>query len=259
MITRKNLYRCLDRGHVGADTGSGSREIAPRPTCLRSTKPQALGGVIFCRRFGVPREPSVKRTAVFVDGQNLFHAAKEAFGCHYPNYNIYALASKVCGLQGWCLQQIRFYTGVPVAAVDPVWHGFWTNKLAAMGRKGIHVFRRPLKYRNRCQKCPHGHAVTSMVGKEKGIDVRIAIDVIRLAHRREYDVALVFSQDQDLSEVANEIREIAREQNRWIKIASAFPCSETTRNKRGINSTDWIRIDRATYDACIDPKDYRPQ
>ena len=30
------------------------------------------------------------------------------------------------------------------------------------------------------------------------------------------------------------------------------------KNKRGINKTDWITIDRATYDACIDPVNYRP-
>ena len=35
--------------------------------------------------------------------------------------------------------------------------------------------------------------------------MRIALDVIRLAHRAEYDVALLFSQDQDLSEVAEEV------------------------------------------------------
>ncbi|MCK4392611.1 hypothetical protein KAX17_06860 [Candidatus Bipolaricaulota bacterium] len=28
-------------------------------------------------------------------------------------------------------------------------------------------------------------------------------------------------------------------------------------NPRGINKTDWIRIDRAIYDACLDPHDYR--
>lgn len=55
--------------------------------------------------------------------------------------------------------------------------------------------------------------------------MRIALDIIRLAHRREYDVALVFSQDQDLSEAADEIRVIAQEQERWIKIASSFPVS----------------------------------
>ena len=76
-------------------------------------------------------------------------------------------------------------------------------------------------------------------------------------HHQEYDVALIFSQDQDLSEVAEEMREIAREQRRWIKVACAFPSSPTSRNRRGIEKTDWIRIDRATYDACLDRRDYR--
>jgi hypothetical protein len=98
-----------------------------------------------------------------------------------------------------------------------------------------------------------------LAAEEKGVDVRIALDVIRLAHRRDYDVALVFSQDQDLSEVAAEVRTISGEQSRWIKMASAFPVSPAARNKRGVNSTDWIQIDRAAYDACIDLRDYRPK
>lgn len=85
----------------------------------------------------------------------------------------------------------------------------------------------------------------------------MALDIIRLAHTKAYDIALIISQDQDLSEVAEEIRLIAAEQNRWIKIASAFPVSPTYNNKRGIDKTDWIKIDRKTYDACIDPNDYR--
>jgi hypothetical protein len=48
-------------------------------------------------------------------------------------------------------------------------------------------------------------------------------------------------------------------QNRWIKVASAFPSSPTSINRRGIERTDWIRIDRATYDACLDRRDYRPK
>lgn len=83
--------------------------------------------------------------------------------------------------------------------------------------------------------------------------------MIRMAHRNEYDVAVILSQDQDLSEIAEEIRAIAREQSRWIKLACAFPFSPTTRNRRGIEKTDWIRIDRATYDACLDRRDYRPK
>lgn len=59
--------------------------------------------------------------------------------------------------------------------------------------------------------------------------------------------------------MAEEIRAIAREQDRWIKIACAFPFSPATCNRRGIDKADWIRIDRATYDACLDRRDYRPK
>ena len=104
---------------------------------------------------------------------------------------------------------------------------------------------------------PDGSEHSYQAGEEKGIDVRIAIDAISLAWQNAYDVALVFSQDQDLSEVAREIRQIVRRHDRWIKIASAFPHSLVVRRARGIDWTDWIRIDRATYDACLDPRDYR--
>ena len=106
---------------------------------------------------------------------------------------------------------------------------------------------------------PDGNVWSALVAQEKGIDVRIAVDVIRMARQNEFDVAVIFSQDQDFSELADELRTLGREQGRWIKVASAFPVSPTSRNKRGINGTEWIRIDRATYNACLDHKDYRPK
>lgn len=205
----------------------------------------------------MPAEPAIKRAAVFVDGQNLFHAAREAFGYTYPNYDVLALGRAICDAKGWTPSEVHFYTGIPDPADDVRWHRFWTAKLAVMGRQGVHVFSRVLRYRNRTVRLPDGTEHTFLAGEEKGIDVRLALDVIRLAHRRAYDVAVVLSQDQDLAEVADEIRVIAREQDRWIKIACAFPASPTSRNRRGIDKTDWIRIERAAYDACLDRRDYR--
>lgn len=205
----------------------------------------------------MPVEPPAKHAVAFVDGQNLFHAAREAFGYTHPNYDVLALARRVCEARDWTLTQIRFYTGIPDPGDNAFWHGFWSGKLAVMGRQGVHVFSRALRYRNRTVRLPDGTTHTFLTGEEKGIDVRIALDVIRLAHLREYDVALIFSQDQDLSEVAEEIRAIAREQDRWIKVACAFPLSPTSRNRRGINKTDWIPIDRETYEKCLDKRDYR--
>ncbi len=206
----------------------------------------------------MPPEPARKRTVAFLDGQNLFHAAREAFGYTYPNYDVSALATAICQRQGWQLDHVRFYTGIPDPADDPFWNHFWLHKLAMLGRQGVAVYSRPLRYRNRRVQLPDGTDHTYLAGEEKGIDVRIALDIVRMAHRREYDVALVFSQDQDLSEVAEEVRTIAREQDRWLKMACAYPLSPTTRNRRGINKTDWIPIDRATYDSCLDRRDYRP-
>jgi uncharacterized LabA/DUF88 family protein len=92
--------------------------------------------------------------------------------------------------------------------------------LRTLSRQGVEVFSRSLRYRNKIVNLPDGSTHAFLTAEEKGIDVRIAIDVIRLAHRNVYDVALVFSQDQDLSECCAETRVIAKEQNRWIKITS---------------------------------------
>ena len=207
----------------------------------------------------MPIEPADKRTIAFFDGQNLFHAARAAFGYTFPNYDPVALATVVCKQQGWTLAEVRFYTGVPDAGDDPFWNHFWTSKLAQTGRRGAKVYSRSLVYRNKVIQLPGGTQTAFLKAEEKGIDVRIAIDVISFAWRSLFDVALVFSQDQDLSEVAREIRDVGQRQDRWIKIASAFPVSPASTNRKGINSTDWIPIDRATYDACLDARDYRPK
>ncbi len=202
-------------------------------------------------------DPAAKRAVAFVDGQNLFHSAREAFGYNHPNYDIKALAESICRSKGWQLAQARFYTGIPDPSDNAQWHRFWIAKLLSMSRTGVYTFSRPLRYRHKTIQLADGKEHSVLTGEEKGIDLRLALDVIRLAHKKEYDVALIFSQDQDLSEVAEEIRAIRREQNRWLKIASAFPQSPMSRNRRGVNKTDWVPIDKKTYDACLDPRDYR--
>src|SRR5208283_389603 len=104
-------------------------------------------------------------------------------------------------------------------------------KLAQMGRQNVHVFSRLLRYRNQTFRLPDGQTHTFLVGQEKGVDVRLALDIVSLAYQKAYDVALVFSQDQDLSEVADEIRPIAKQQIRWIRIACAFPSSPASANR----------------------------
>jgi uncharacterized LabA/DUF88 family protein len=207
----------------------------------------------------LPSEPRCERAVAFIDGQNLFHAAREAFGYSYPNYDPRKLADRVCADHNWHLEQVRFYTGVPAANDNPFWNHFWAAKLAQMGRQGVWTYSRSLRYQNQTFTLDDGRQVSFLKGHEKGIDVRIALDIVQLVLEGSCDVVLLFSQDQDLSEVAEELRVIARREQRWIKIASAFPVSPTSKNRRGVDKTDWIRVDRKTYDRCLDPRDYRPK
>ncbi|NQU06333.1 MAG: NYN domain-containing protein [Calditrichaeota bacterium] len=220
-------------------------------------------------------EPKYKRAYAFLDGQNLFHAVEESFGYSYPNFDIYELANKICLQYGWELIGVKFYTGVPKRSINPYWHEFWRNKLRNAKNDDICIFTRELRKRYESidieiPKLFPGNSewefVTKRFGKwgeyefydeiEKGIDVRIAVDIVRFALKRMYDVALIFSQDQDLSEIAKEIPFIAREQNRWIHIASAFPFSVNSEFPRGIDKTQWIKISKDLYDQCIDPHNY---
>jgi uncharacterized LabA/DUF88 family protein len=204
----------------------------------------------------VSSAPGHPRAICFVDGQNLFHGAREQFGHSWPDYDVLALSNAVCGKHGWVLQQVRFYTGIPERRFSPDWNEFWVRKLSAMGNQGIHVHSRHLRHRVLPVGGSRADSRSVVVSEEKGIDVRIAIDVIRLASKCAYDVALLFSQDQDFAEAAIEVREIAREQNRWIKIACAFP-ARSRLVQVGNRRDRLIPIDRETYEACLDRRDYR--
>ncbi len=206
----------------------------------------------------MPIEPALKRAHVFVDGQNLFHAVKSAFGHTYPNYDIPRLAEAVCRRMGWQLEGITFYTGVPSEADNPFWHAFWSAKLAALGSRGVRTEARELRYQNRVIRMADGGEVAVQAGLEKGIDVKMALDVVRMAREGACDVLLLFSQDQDMAEAASEVRRISVERDRWLKVASAYPVGPDYPNRRGVNGTDWIRIEREMYDACIDPANYSP-
>ena len=108
-------------------------------------------------------------------------------------------------MQGWQVAQVRFYTGVHTPEGNQHWHRFWAAKLIQMSRQGVKTFWRPLSLpEHEHHGSPDGREVTATVGQEKGIDVRIALDVVSFVLNGACDVVLIFSQDQDLSEVTDE-------------------------------------------------------
>lgn len=183
-----------------------------------------------------------ERAVALIDGMNLFFNAKDAFGHRYPNYDVVKLAEAVARQLGCSLIQTRFYVGVPRQNFAPDKHYFWVAKSEAMKQSGAIVYTRPLTRRRPPQ--------------EKGIDLRIGLDALSLAYQGLYDTLIIFSTDQDFTEVPDYVRQVPGLQGRAVRFVSAFPAVEDSRI-RGINGFEHFRIPQRIYDACLDPKDYR--
>ena len=181
---------------------------------------------------------------------------------------------------------IRFYTGVPRLERDEFWHNYWTRKLLGMRRATITVPKLRLHYNPKNAILLDGSTVTFPDGtqvvlskganfllpddsdivfpcgvketryipKEKGVDIRLALDAARLAWQQEYDVAIIFSQDQDFAQLVKEVQAIAQKQGRWIKLVCAFPDGTSVPIIRGCEA---FPMDEAFYNKCLDPRDYR--
>ncbi|MGC6520251.1 MAG: NYN domain-containing protein [Candidatus Puniceispirillaceae bacterium] len=178
------------------------------------------------------------RVIAFFDGQNIYHSAKTAFPGAGDDYDPKSLAGLIAQRQGWTLVQTRFYTGVPDPKRDKNSADGWNARLQRMRHDGCVTVSRQLKYN------------LAGVPREKGIDVRLALDLIRLTLDRQMDVPLIFSQDSDFVEVSNEVRRLNRQGGHFVRMASAYPRSPLERNRRGIAQTDWHRFDRADWDSC---------
>jgi hypothetical protein len=128
--------------------------------------------------------------------------------------------------------------------------GFWDLKLAYMKRQGIEVYSRPLKYVD--IQMPDGTIFPQP--REKGVDLRLGLDAVVLAYSHSFDVALVFSQDQDFSELVATLKKITIVKGYWLRMAAAY----LPDGHDAIHGAERIEVSRAMYDACLDPADYRP-
>ncbi len=192
-------------------------------------------------------------TLVLIDRQNLHHLAKIAWASSeksaydWPSYDVEKLAKTlVSRIQGRSLSEIRFYTGVPDPSAgdsQAFWHGFWSNKLRYLESQGIYVYQGRI----------------NSARKEKGVDVSLAVDLIRATYEHQYESAIIVSQGHDFGPAVRLAKEIARSQNRSLIYESAFPFESGRSSPRGIPGTTWVPIDKDTYDSCLDPTDYRPQ
>lgn len=193
---------------------------------------------------------------VLFDCQNLFMSAKAVFGHREPNFDVAGLANALAEREGYVLAEAALYTGMPSAQHDPRWHSFWSRKLSALASAGVTIFNPPLRYHERVDQLPDGRVRKTMIAREKGVDVRIALDCVKHAHRGDCEALLLVSRDNDLAEAAKDARQIAEEDGRKLEVFSAYP-SATTCKFVGIRGTRWAPIDEKLYNQHLDKIDHR--
>jgi hypothetical protein len=99
------------------------------------------------------------------------------------------------------LDQVRIYRGLPASNREPTLYAVNERQATAWsGDPRVEVIRRPLRYPRDWPTRP---------AQEKGIDVALAVDLIRLAVEGAYDVAVVFSRDTDLILALEAIRDMS--------------------------------------------------
>lgn len=151
-----------------------------------------------------------KRVIVFMDWQNVTMDARRAF-CERPyqpwdgqldpiKYGRHLAAQMPLGTDDPReLVQVRVYRGRPHSEKDPKTHAAHMRQVEAWKTLGVEVITRDLRY---------PRAWPKEKAEEKGIDVALAIDVVRLAINQELDVAILATTDSDQKPVLEAFHEM---------------------------------------------------
>lgn len=140
------------------------------------------------------------RVAVFIDWQNTYKTAREAFGWaafpnEYGNYSPLRLARLLAagnerGDAGE-LTRVSIHRGLPSQRHDPTGYAANRRQSAAWMNEDANVViprLRPLRYSRDPDEPP----------REKGIDVELAVAAVECVFSEDCDVAVIFSHDTDL-------------------------------------------------------------
>jgi uncharacterized LabA/DUF88 family protein len=136
----------------------------------------------------------VKRVAVFIDYQNCYRRARDAFFPTSDNHTDGQIDPLRLGLKlkgdpsrGRELVGVHLFRGLPSSRHDPVGQAATDRQIELWKRRPlVTVHGRPLNYRD-----PQNP-------REKGVDVHLAVAMVRSAYLRAYDIAVLVSEDTDL-------------------------------------------------------------
>lgn len=93
--------------------------------------------------------------------------------------------------------------------------------------------------------------------REKGIDVKLAIDIVSMATRREFDVAILMSRDTDLKPALEFVRDLHGTPYPRCEVAAWSSPSGYSKRLSIPGTQIWCHwLDESDYEAVSDPTNY---
>lgn len=146
------------------------------------------------------------RVAVFIDGSNLYFAVKDGLR-RQDNVDVEKLSNKLVGSRE--LVRIYYYNAPPLPQEDPEVRRAqqaFRDRLGYINylqRRDGRLVQRTFKLE--CPKCKE--AIEYKRHIQKGVDTRLAVDLVTLAVRDYYDIGILISGDGDFTDAVNFVKE----------------------------------------------------
>jgi len=208
-----------------------------------------------------------ERSVVFVDGNNWYHSLTKLGISNLGRLNYAKVSRKLVGPREWTAT--RYYVGQVRQQLDTILYSAQRRYMAWLGardpRISIHYGRleqRPARndaaaelkrylaelkvridpavYKDLLSLAVR-HAVMS-VTVEKAVDVMLAVDMVRMAERNEYDTAYLLSADGDFTPAVKAVAEAGKK----MFAASATPGAQLAQAVY-----KFIPLQRSWFDDCF--------
>ena len=191
---------------------------------------------------------SLDRLGLYIDHQNAYKAAREAFQAEslspVGQFDPIKVAKLIAqqhpsygGSQLRALEQVSVYSGVPSSNRNPVGNAAALSQFARWktlaNNQGVnlHIETRPLDYRTGAPR-------------EKGIDVKLALDILKAAYNKTVDVIVLFSGDPDLLPALEEATALglACESAYWVNGRRQLPKRPCILWEHALDNADYRQV-----------------
>ncbi len=147
---------------------------------------------------------------------------------------------------------VQVYRGKPGWKSAQVLRVSWDRRTARWRKlPGVRVQTRNMRYQP--EEDPTSGEIRRWVGQEKGIDVLLAVDLVRGAYNNDYDIAVVMSRDSDLLPAFEEVLRLGKRVERAVWWTPPQPKGKLVVAGRSL----WTHyLDEDNFNALRDDTDY---